>query len=182
VQTAMSAAGVSLPMHGPGAVGHGDGGLYTQWQFCEGVILPQPWARSLLGKTLGRHHDSSPHAQMAVGIICLSRPDFILSSMSLQQARWLHTHSKLVQRSLSQCFQAAVERGYVHLAADQPANIALATKTSRGHVGVYLLHWSLCAERVRFRAPDQSEVMHYVVGVVDGTVDTALRLHDWSGN
>jgi hypothetical protein len=181
VQTAMSAAGVSLPMHGSAAVGHGVGGLYTQWKYCEGVFITQPWVRILLSTTLGKHHDTSPHAQMDVGIICLSRPDFILSSMSLEQARWLHKHSKLVQRSLSQVFRAAVERGFVHLAADQPANVALATSLS-GRFRVYLLHWSLCAERVRFKVPDQSEVMQYVIGLVDGTVDTALRLHDWSGN
>jgi hypothetical protein len=117
---------------------------------------------------------------MDVGIICLSRPGFILSSMSLKQARWLHQHSKLVQQNLSLCFRAAVKRGYVHLAADQPANVALATSLS-GRFRVYLLHWSLCAERVRFKVPDQLEVMQYVIGLVDGTVDTALRLHDWSG-
>lgn len=180
VQTAMSAAGVSLPMHGCAAVGHDSaGGMYTQWRFCEGVILTQPWMRHLISDTLAKHHDSSPHRRMAVGIICLSRPDCILSNMSLDQARWLSKHSKTVQGGLVQCFQAAVERGYVHLAADKPSNVAL-TMTPTGHFRVCLLHWSQCAERVRIKAHDQSEVMQYLLDIVHGTVDAALRQHQWT--
>jgi hypothetical protein len=39
VQQAMSACGVSLPMHGSAAVGHGPPGLYTNWLFSEGIAI-----------------------------------------------------------------------------------------------------------------------------------------------
>jgi hypothetical protein len=89
VQQAMSACGVSLPMHGSAAVGHGPPRLYTNWLFSEGIVLKQPWLRRLITGILNKHHKSSPHLHMAVGVVCVTRPDCILSDMILEQARWL---------------------------------------------------------------------------------------------
>jgi hypothetical protein len=33
--------------------------------------------------------------------------------------------------------------------------------------------------RVRIKANDQSVVMGYLMGIVDGTVDAAVRCHNW---
>lgn len=178
VQQAMSACGVSLPMHGSATVGHGPRGLYTEWLYGEGVLLTQPWMRCLISEVLSKHHKTSPHLHMAVGVVCVTRPDCLLSAMSLDQARWLQKNSKMVQQSLQLCFAAATERGYVHLAADRPANIALCVGAS-GKFRVYLLNWSQYAERVRIKAPDQSAVMQYLLGIVDGTIDAAVRCHKW---
>jgi hypothetical protein len=178
VQQAMSACGVSLPMHGSAAVGHGPPGLYTNWLFSEGIVLTQPWLRRLITGILNKHHKSSPHLHMAVGVVFVTRPDCILSDMSLEQARWLQKNSKTAQQSLQMCFATAVERGYVHLAADRPCNIALCVGPG-GKIRVYLLNWSQCAERLRIKATDQSDVMGYLMGIVDETVDAAVRCHNW---
>ncbi|KAF6239457.1 hypothetical protein COO60DRAFT_1469260 [Scenedesmus sp. NREL 46B-D3] len=176
VQQAMSAAGISLPLHGTAAVGHSHGALYSHWQYVEGVFLTQPWVRTLVCDILLGHHDTSPHVNMAVGVICLSRPEYVMSNMNLEQALWLAKHSKLAQQSLQRCFAGAIERGYVHLAADMPANIAVCVAPS-GKFRMYLLNWSQCVERVRIRALDQREVLAYMLGYVEGTVDSAVRQH-----
>jgi hypothetical protein len=98
---------------------------------------------------------------MAVGVVCVTRPDCLLSDISLGQARWLQKNGKMVQQSLQLCFAAAVERGYVHLAADRPANVALCVGGIRFRV--HLLNWLQCAERARIKAPDQSAVMQYFI-------------------
>lgn len=174
--TAMSAAGMALPMHGCAVLGHGPAGLYTNWRCVEGVLLTQPWVRALLTKELEANHDSSPHTHMHVGIVCTARPHCILGALNLSQARWLAKNSKLVQAALTECFRSAAERGCIHLAADVPANVAVIVQPS-GRVKVFLMNWRQCAQRVRIKSRDQSEVMQYLLQMADGTVDSALQLH-----
>jgi hypothetical protein len=82
-QLQMYASGVSLPLHDAAAVGHTKDGLYGKWLFCEGVLLTQPSLRGLLTATLRQYHKTSVHPG-AVGIICLSRPEVLLSDLSLE--------------------------------------------------------------------------------------------------
>lgn len=178
LQQAMSAAGVSLPMHGTAAVGHCKYGLYTSWLCCDGAFLTQPWVRTCLTSALQKYHSTSSHKAMPVGIICLSRPDMLLSNMSLAQARWLASHTKAVQASVNSAFAAAAERGYIHLTADQPASIAITLHKDVTH-RAYLVDWSCCAERVRVRAANQSEVMTYLMGIPDGVVMSACQSFSW---
>jgi hypothetical protein len=178
LQQTMSAAGVSLPMHGTGAVGHSNFGLYTKWLCCDGSFLTQPWVRQCVTTVLQKHHLSSPHKQMPVGIICLARPDLLLSDMSLSQARWLAAHTKAVQASVDKVFAAAAEHGYVHLTAGQPASIAI-TLHNDGTTRAYLIDWSCCAERVRIRASNQREVMTYLMGIPEGVVMSACQAFPW---
>lgn len=178
LQQTMSAAGVSLPMHGTAAVGHCKYGLYTSWLCCDGALLTQPWMRACLTSALQKHHTTSPHKEMPVGIICLSRPDVLLSNMSLAQAKWLAAHTNSVQGSVNDAFAVAAERGYVHLSADQPSSVALTVQHNGAH-RAYLIDWSCCAERVRIRASNQSEVMAYLMGIPDGVVMSACQAFSW---
>jgi len=97
-QLQMSACGVSLPMHGAAAVGHTQTGLYSKWLFCEGILLTQPSLCALITTTLRQYHKTSVHPG-PVGIICLSRPEVLLSDMSLEHAKWVRGHSSIVQRA-----------------------------------------------------------------------------------
>lgn len=180
IQQAVSAAGISLPMHGCGAVGHASqqhGGLYTSWMFCEGCLLTRPWARELLTQALAKNHTTSCHQGCPVGIICLARPDVVLSEVSLVQARWLAQHSKVIQAALTQTFQSAVEHGYVHLAADQPSSVAVKRSPAADTAfHVYLINWSAanCAERVRIKPTDQ-KLMQYLLEIPQGVIGRACR-------
>jgi hypothetical protein len=177
VQQAMSAAGLSLPLHGFGVVGHGTG-LYTRWHVSEGVLLTQPWLRRLLTATLQQQHLSSPHLQASVGIICLSRPTCILSNLSLTQAQWLSRHISVVQAGVEQCFAAAVEHGFVHLAADKPSSVALNIGVD-SNFQVYLISWGICADRIRINWNSQKDVMRYLLGIPSGVVAAACQRFRW---
>jgi len=107
-QRDMSACGVSLPLHGAAAVGHDKAnGLYTNWLFAEGMLLTQASLRALVTTTLQQHHASSVHPSKAVGVMVLARPDVLLAQMSLEQARWVHKNSRMVQEACTQAFKAA---------------------------------------------------------------------------
>lgn len=104
VQQAMSSAGLSLPMHGCAAVSvEPPERQYCDWMFLGGLILMQPWVRTMLTITLQQYHSTSPHTCSPVGILCLDRPYAILSDLSLAQARWLATKSTAVHSSAVQC-------------------------------------------------------------------------------
>lgn len=170
-QTAMSAAGISLSMHGCAAVALGSNADAKHvWLFCEGIVLTQPWVRELLVTSLLRKEAWG----QVVGIICLTRPEIILSNMSLEQARWVAKRSSQLQSALDRCFVAAVHRGFVHLAADQPANVAI-VNTCPSSFRVYLLNWSRCAQRILLKEADVPDLMPLLLALTEGAVAAALK-------
>jgi hypothetical protein len=171
-QQEMSAAGISVPLHGVALLSHGNALLYNKWQYTSGIMLTQAWARRLVHQAMVDLHKTTVHPDHPVGIIVTSRCAMTLSKLSRREAAFVQRHESDLQKQLTALHKAACERGFVHLECDTPSNIGIHVMPD-GKPRVYLLDWGYAAHRVRMK---DNHLMQYLLGMTDKVVSESLRI------